>query len=44
MSPATQVLRWAQSVFPGVFPGGVTDSHPLLGVPQVPAAHRERLS
>lgn len=29
-SPAVQVLRWAQSAFPTVFPGGVTDSVPLM--------------
>ena len=29
-SPALQVLRWAQSAFPTLYPGGVTDSHPLM--------------
>lgn len=29
-SPAVQVLRWAQSEFPSLHPGGVTDSAPLL--------------
>ncbi|KRB13537.1 carbohydrate-binding protein [Mesorhizobium sp. Root695] len=29
-SPAVQVIRWAQARFPGVFPGGVMDSHPLM--------------
>ena len=29
-SPATQLLRWAQSAFPALYPGGVTDSHPLM--------------
>lgn len=29
-SPAVQVLRWAQSAFPTVFPGGVSDSAPLM--------------
>ena len=29
-SPATQLLRWAQSAFPALRPGGVTDSHPLM--------------
>ena len=32
-SPATQVLRWAQSAFPTLYPGGVTDSHPLMASP-----------
>ena len=29
-SPAMQVLRWAQSEFPALHPGGVTDSAPLM--------------
>lgn len=29
-SPAVQILRFAQSRFPAVLPGGVTDSHPLM--------------
>ena len=29
-SPAVQVLKWAQSEFPGLHPGGVTDSTPLM--------------
>ena len=29
-SPAVQVLRFAQSEFPGLHPGGVTDSAPLM--------------
>ena len=32
-SPATQVLRWGQSAFPALLPGGVTDSFPLAVVP-----------
>lgn len=32
-SPAVQVLRWAQSAFPTIFPGGVTDSAPLMAPP-----------
>lgn len=32
-SPAVQVLRWAQSAFPTIFPGGVTDSAPLMTPP-----------
>ena len=32
-SPAMQVLRWAQSAFPGLHPGGVTDSRPLMAMP-----------
>lgn len=29
-SPAVQVLRWAQSAFPTLFPGGVSDDAPLM--------------
>ena len=32
-SPAIQVLRWAQSEFPAIRPGGVTDSAPLMAPP-----------
>ena len=32
-SPALQVLSWAQSQFPGLHPGGVVDSTPLLHDP-----------
>ena len=33
-SPAVQVIRWAQSQFPAILPGGVVDSHPLMAPPQ----------
>ncbi len=29
-SPAVQLVRWSQSSFPAIMPGGVTDSHPLM--------------
>jgi nitrous oxidase accessory protein len=29
-SPILQVLRWSQSQFPGLHPGGVTDSAPMM--------------
>ncbi|VAW64115.1 Nitrous oxide reductase maturation protein NosD [hydrothermal vent metagenome] len=32
-SPAVKVLKWAQSEFPGIHPGGVTDSAPLMRPP-----------
>ena len=43
-SPAVQLVRWSQSAFPALLPGGVIDSHPLMRAPdpQVPeweAAH-----
>jgi len=34
-SPAVQVLRWAQSEFPALYPGGVVDSAPLMRVPEL---------
>jgi nitrous oxidase accessory protein len=37
-SPAVQVLRWAQSQFPAILPGGVVDSHPLVAPLPLPAA------
>jgi nitrous oxidase accessory protein len=33
-SPAVQVIRWAQSQFPALLPGGVVDSRPLMSPPQ----------
>ncbi len=33
-SPAVQVLKWAQAEFPGLHPGGVIDSAPLMKSPQ----------
>jgi len=33
-SPAMQVLRWAQSEFPSLHPGGVSDSAPLMSFEQ----------
>ena len=35
-SPALQVLRWSQSEFPALHPGGVTDSAPLMSAPANP--------
>ena len=35
-SPAVQVIRWAQSQFPALLPGGVIDSHPLIAPPVKP--------
>lgn len=32
-SPAIQVVRWAQSQFPGLHPGGVVDGAPLMRPP-----------
>ena len=35
-APAVQLIRWAQSSFPAVLPGGVTDSHPLMRPLSIP--------
>lgn len=35
-SPAVQVIRWAQSQFPALLPGGVVDSRPLMAPPPRP--------
>lgn len=45
-SPAVQVIRWAQTQFPALLPGGVVDSHPLMAPPagaRPPAADASRL-
>lgn len=34
-SPAIQVLRWAQSRFPALLPGGVVDTKPLMMPPEL---------
>ena len=33
-SPAVQVIRWAQTQFPALLPGGVIDSRPLMAPPR----------
>ncbi|MFA3916525.1 nitrous oxide reductase family maturation protein NosD [Ruegeria hyattellae] len=33
-SPAVQLVRWSQSAFPALLPGGVMDSHPLMTAPK----------
>ncbi|WP_374433724.1 nitrous oxide reductase family maturation protein NosD [Tabrizicola sp.] len=37
-SPAVQLVRWSQSSFPAILPGGVTDSHPLMQPISIPVA------
>ena len=37
-SPSVKLLKWAQSEFPGLHPGGVTDSSPLMTPPDVSTA------
>ena len=38
-SPSVQILKWAQSEFPGLHPGGVTDSAPLMKAPSLSINH-----
>lgn len=40
-SPAVQVVRWAQSQFPTISPGGVVDSAPLMIPPPAPRGWRK---
>lgn len=35
-SPIMEALRFAQSQFPALYPGGVIDSHPLMAPPPLP--------
>lgn len=34
-SPSVKLLKWAQAEFPGIHPGGVTDSAPLMKPPRL---------
>ncbi|MFT0547709.1 nitrous oxide reductase family maturation protein NosD [Allopusillimonas ginsengisoli] len=36
-SPAVSLVRWAQTQFPAILPGGVIDSAPLMRAPDAPA-------
>lgn len=38
-SPAISIVRWAQSQFPALLPGGVIDSAPLMNPPALRAAN-----
>ncbi|WP_422365656.1 nitrous oxide reductase family maturation protein NosD [Pelagibius sp.] len=35
-APAVQLVRWAQSAFPALLPGGVIDSNPLMRPVEIP--------
>jgi nitrous oxidase accessory protein len=39
-SPAVQIVRWAQSQFPAIHPGGVIDTAPLMAPRRPPALNR----
>ncbi len=34
-APVVQLIRWAQSSFPAILPGGVVDSAPLMSAPNI---------
>ena len=33
-SPAVTIVKWAQKNFPAIMPGGMTDSKPLMVMPE----------
>ena len=35
-SPAVQLIRWTQTQFPALLPGGIVDSAPLMHAPAFP--------
>lgn len=39
-SPAVSIVRWAQTQFPAILPGGVMDSAPLMAAPDTPTLRR----
>ncbi|MBC7284260.1 nitrous oxide reductase family maturation protein NosD [Hoeflea sp.] len=39
-SPAVQLLRWAQSAFPALLPGGIVDDRPLMKPHELPETAR----
>ena len=39
-SPAVQLVRWSQSAFPALLPGGVIDSYPLVRPVDIPVPER----
>ncbi len=43
-SPAVQLVRWSQSAFPALLPGGVIDSHPLMQPRKIDLTGREGLN
>ncbi len=40
-SPAVQLVRWSQSAFPALLPGGVIDSYPLMQPPELATNGKE---
>ncbi len=39
-SPAVSIVRWAQTQFPAILPGGVVDSAPLMTIPDNPTLQK----
>jgi nitrous oxidase accessory protein len=40
-SPAVQLVRWAQSEFPALLPGGIVDDRPLMKPHALPETARK---
>jgi nitrous oxidase accessory protein len=40
-SPAVQLIRWTQSTFPALLPGGVVDTKPLMAPVRPGAAGKD---
>ena len=41
-SPAISIVKWAQQQFPAIMPGGMTDSKPLMILPETETLHQLR--
>ena len=41
-SPAVSIVKWAQQEFPAILPGGMTDSRPLMVMPETETLKRLR--
>ena len=41
-SPAVSIVKWAQKEFPAIMPGGMTDSRPLMVMPETETLKRLR--
>ncbi len=39
-SPAVSIVRWAQTQFPAILPGGIIDSAPLMAIPNNPTLQK----
>lgn len=41
-SPAVSVVKWAQQQFPAIMPGGITDTKPLIALPETESLKKLR--